>query len=225
MCEWAGVWVNVAVRVCLCFRVYMCVRVYVGVCVYVSVSVWIDVSGCLCECMCMCVDMWVCEHMWMCVCVCVSMCMCVDVFVGGCVYVWKRQGDCLSHLKQATYLPLLWWTKLVKSGEVFLLAEFFFFFLTGTVSALNLQEGFLRCDGDSSCALGAGSQLLVKASAQRRKLQPDYGVGSQLHHVSTIWKVLAYSHLPVHPTLPNNWALTCPSCQIPFLPSLMIAIF
>ena len=208
---------------CVCACVFMCTCVWECMWVSVCMCQWVCeyVSGCLCECMYMCVDMWVCEHMWMWVCVCVSMCMCVGVFVGGCVYVWKRQGDCLSHLKQATW-PCLTslrcdgqnWSNQVKS--FYLLNFFFFFFLTGTVSALNLQEGFLRCDGESSCALGAGSQLLVKASAQRRKLQPDYGVGSQLHHVSTIWKVLAYSHLPIHLTLPNNWTLTCPSVRFHF---------
>ena len=147
MCEWAGVWVNMAVHVC----VFSCVHVCVSVCgcLCVCVSVWIDVSGYLCECMCMCVDMWVCEHMWMWVHVCVFMCMCVGVFVGSCVYVWERQRDCLSHPKQATW-PCLTslccdeqsWSNQVKS---FYLLNFFF--LTGTVSALNLLEGFLKCDG------------------------------------------------------------------------------
>lgn len=51
-------------------------------------------------------------------------------------------------------------------GEVFLFAEFFFS-LTGTVSALNLQEGFLKCDGRFFSAQEV--QLLVKASAQGRE--------------------------------------------------------
>ena len=155
MCEWAGVWVNVAghVCVCVCFLVCMCVRVYVGVCV----SVWIDVSGCLCECMCMCVDMWVCEHMWMWVHMCVFMCMCMGVFVRGCVYVWERQGYCLSHLKQAHGPALAPSAVMNKAGQIrwsLFICWFFFFFWLGQFLPWTFKKASLNVMADSSVRTG-----------------------------------------------------------------------
>ena len=209
-----------------CVRVCESVCGCLCVCVSECVNMWVDV------CVNACVCVWICEYVSMCGCeyVCVFPCVCVWVYLWVAVCMYERAKEIVYPILNRQHGPALPPSAVMdKSGQIrwslFICWFFFICFLTGTVSALNLQEGFLRCDGDSSCALGAGSQLLVKASAQRRKLQPDYGVGSQLHHVSTIWKVLAYSHLPIHLTLPNNWTLTCPSCQIPFLPSLMIALF
>ena len=148
LCELAivqGQCVDVWVSRCVSKRGCACVCVFLCTCV--CECMWVSVCMCQCVNRCEWISVWM--HVYVCGYVSVFMCMCVGVFVGSCVYVWERQRDCLSHPKQATW-PCLTslccdeqsWSNQVKS---FYLLNFFF--LTGTVSALNLQEGFLKCDG------------------------------------------------------------------------------
>jgi hypothetical protein len=95
--------VFVYVRVCVC--VYICVCVSVCLCVCVSVCLFVCLCVCpclflsLCVCVCACVALSLSLSLSLCVCLCMSLCVCVCSQsvrdIQECLYICKRNEECL----------------------------------------------------------------------------------------------------------------------------------